>query len=275
MSPARAVLSVSPHPDDELLGAPAALMALRDAEWRVVNLACSLGRPPDRTRRRGELVDACRLAGFELVILDGLPPIGSSDDLALAERALTVAIVGALEDCHADLIVGPSPHDGHHGHEVVGRAIRNAVETRGEPIHAMFWGLWADLPMPNVLVPFGAPRLAEIQSALRAHAGELARNRLDRLVASRGVTNAMLGPERVLGYGISGTEHGYGITGSEHEYAEVLTDVSWSTSEGWKLTAPRELDPAKPLPARGGADIGWWLHAASVRSSLRATTGEH
>jgi LmbE family N-acetylglucosaminyl deacetylase len=266
MSPARALLSVSPHPDDELLGAPATLMALRDVDWRVVNLACSLGRPSDRARRRAELVEACRLAGFELVIPDGLPPIGPSDDLALAERSLSVAIVGALEDLHADLIVGPSPHDGHHGHEVVGRAIRDAVESRGEAIHAMFWGLWADLPLPNVLVPFGAARLAEIQRALCAHAGELARNRLDRLVASRAVTNAVLGPERAFGFGISGTKH---------KYAEVLTDVSWSPSEGWILTAPRELDPAQPLAAHGGPDVGWWLHASSVRSSLAAASGEN
>ena len=44
MSPAPAVLAVSPHPDDELLGAGATLMALRDAGWRVINLAASLGR---------------------------------------------------------------------------------------------------------------------------------------------------------------------------------------------------------------------------------------
>ncbi|HEY6398546.1 MAG TPA: PIG-L family deacetylase, partial [Solirubrobacteraceae bacterium] len=176
MSPSRAVLNVSPHPDDELLGAPAALMALRDEGWRVVNLACSLGRPDDRARRCRELGEACRLAGFELLIPDGIPPIGPGDDVARAQTVLSAVIGDALDALQADLIVGPSPHDGHHGHEVVGRAICDAVETRGGPIHVMFWGLWADLPLPNVLVPFGTVRLAEIQHALGAHAGELARN---------------------------------------------------------------------------------------------------
>jgi LmbE family N-acetylglucosaminyl deacetylase len=260
MSAARAALSVSPHPDDELLGAPAALMALRDAGWRVVNLACSLGRPADRARRRAELVEACRLAGFELLIPEGLPPIGASDDLALAQRALSAAIATALDDLQAGLIVGPSPHDGHHGHEVVGRAIRDGVEARAEPVHAMFWGLWADLPLPNVIAPFGDERLAEIQRALGAHAGELARNRLDRLVTSRAVAAAVLGPERVFGFGVSGTDS---------DYAELLTDVAWSPADGWRLTAPRELDAAHPLAADGGPNVGWWLHARSVRSSLR------
>lgn len=52
--------------DDELLGAPAALFCLRDAGYRVVNLACSYGRQADRTRRRGELAEALKRARIEL-----------------------------------------------------------------------------------------------------------------------------------------------------------------------------------------------------------------
>jgi LmbE family N-acetylglucosaminyl deacetylase len=259
MSPT--VLSVSPHPDDELIGAGATLMALRDAGWRVVNLACSLGRPDDRSRRLAELTEACRLARFDLVIPEGLPPIGSDDDLALAQRVLTASIVDTLDDAGpgagAELIVGASPHDNHHGHEVVGRALCDAVEARGEPAQVMFWGLWGDLPLPNLLVPFSAARLAEIQLALAAHAGELARNRFDRLVESRAAVHSVLGPERVFGFG---------TRGSDHQYAELLTDVSWSAEKPWRLTAPRELDASQPMAPGDGPDIGWWLHAPSVRN---------
>jgi len=253
----RTVLSVSPHPDDELIGAGATLMALRDVGWRVVNLACCLGRPADLDRRRAELTEACRLAGFELLIPDGLPAIGAENDLALAQRVLSGAIVGALEQTSAELIIGPSPHDGHHGHEVVGRALRDAVEDRGEPAHVMFWGLWSDLPLPNLLVPFGPARLAEVQRALAAHASQLARNRFDRLVEARAAANAVLGPERVFGFG---------TRGADHEYAELLTHASWSAEAPWRLTAPRELDASQPLVGGDGADIGWWLHAPSVRN---------
>ena len=45
------VLQISPHPDDELLGAPATLIALAQAGHEVVNLAVSLGRDQDRPRR--------------------------------------------------------------------------------------------------------------------------------------------------------------------------------------------------------------------------------
>src|SRR5262249_35810209 len=144
-----AVLAVSPHPDDEILGAGATLMALRDAGWRVVNLACSLGRAVDRERRRQELAEACRRARFELVLADPAPAIGADDDLALAQGELARAVADLDQRTGSRLIVGPSPHDGHHGHEVVGRAIRDAVEARSEPCRVMVWGLWGDLGLPN------------------------------------------------------------------------------------------------------------------------------
>ena len=259
MTRAPSVIAVSPHPDDELLGAPATLMALRDAGWRVINLVCSLGRPEDHERRRAEVIAACRAAGFELEIPDGLGPMGRDDDLERAQSRCSAAIVELVQRSGARLIVGPSPHDGHHGHEVAGRAIRDAVETRGERFEVMFWGLWSDLPVPNVFVPFGADRLCEIQRALRSHAGELQRNRFDRLLESRAAANAVLGPERVFGFGSGATPH---------EYAELLTHVIWTATGGWKLTPPQTLDPEAPQAYEGvqGADIGWWLHARSVRS---------
>jgi LmbE family N-acetylglucosaminyl deacetylase len=259
MTRAPSVIAVSPHPDDELLGAPATLMALRDSGWRVINLVCSLGRPEDHERRRAEVIAACRAAAFDLEIPDGLGPMGRDDDLERAQSRCSAAIVELVQRSGARLIVGPSPHDGHHGHETVGRAIRDAVEARREPMRVMFWGLWGELPIPNLFVPFDAPRLLEIQRALSSHAGELERNRFDRLLTGRASANAVLGPERVSGFG---------ATGARHEYAELLIDAGWSPGAGWELAPPREFDPADPIAAGGGADIGWWLHAPSVRSVL-------
>jgi hypothetical protein len=200
---------------------------------------------------------ACELAGFELVIADPLARIGADDDLQLAQRTVAAAIETLLEHGEAPLLLGPSPHDGHHGHEVVGRAICDAVESRGGPCEVMFWGLWGDLPMPNVITGFGADRLAEIQRALAAHAGELARNRFDQLLAARAKANAVLGPERVFGFGSPGLRH---------EYAELLMDVGWSAGGGWRLAAAHEFDPSQDRAAPGGVQIGWWLRSPSVRA---------
>jgi LmbE family N-acetylglucosaminyl deacetylase len=67
------VLQVTPHPDDETLGAGGTLLRLRERDWQVATLACSFGRPADAVRRRRELSEACRRATF---ILCETEPIG-------------------------------------------------------------------------------------------------------------------------------------------------------------------------------------------------------
>jgi LmbE family N-acetylglucosaminyl deacetylase len=242
------VLAVSPHPDDELLGAGATLMALRDAGWRVVNLACGLGRPADRERRRAELREACARAGFELVLPEPLPELGG--DPGVAAVALCGLIAGELRRCGASLAVAPSPHDCHPVHELAGRALRDAVAGLGAPLEILFWALWGELPCPTELTGFDAPRLDELLHALAAHAGELARNRYARLLEHRAAANAVLGPERVAGFGAAGIDA---------PFAELLTRVRWDPgSRRWELAGGPSA----------GADVGWWLHARSARSQL-------
>ena len=258
------VVAVSPHPDDELLGAGATLMALRDAGWRVVNFACSLGRPADQERRRRELVEACDRARFELVIADPPAAIGAGDDPARAQRTICEGVSELITQTEAELLVGPSPHDGHHGHEPAGRAICDAVEARGQSRGVLFWGLWSGLAIPNVFVAFDGARMADLQRALAAHAGELARNRFDRLLTGRAQANAVLGAERVFGFGAAG---------QSHDYAELLTAVGWSAADGWRLATPGQLDPERPVDNPGGAPIGWWLRSPSAAASLRSHRG--
>ena len=80
MSPA--VVHVAPHPDDEALGSPGALLHLKDRGWRVVSVFASLGLPDQWERRRAEAEEASRRAGFEPVFLDPPLRISRHDDLA-------------------------------------------------------------------------------------------------------------------------------------------------------------------------------------------------
>ena len=85
VAPVATVLHLSPHPDDEILGAGATLMGLRAHGHRVINLACSLGRPDQQERRRAEVTEACARAGFELIVHE--PPLAISlNDDAFAAR---------------------------------------------------------------------------------------------------------------------------------------------------------------------------------------------
>ena len=185
---------------------PATLMALRDAGWRIVNLACGLGRPAQHQRRRAEVEEACRRAGFELLPCE--PPLALS-----ARRRPRRRRGDARRRCSAPccrrsirrIVCAPSPHDGHHAHELVGRAARRALEAHPGPTPPLWlWGIWADLPFPTMIAPFDRARLAEIKHALAAHASEQARLPLDRLIEARAVLNAGVGEERVYGSGLAG-----------------------------------------------------------------------
>jgi LmbE family N-acetylglucosaminyl deacetylase len=257
----RTLLHLSPHPDDEVVGAPATLMALRDAGWHIVNVACGLGRPAQHQRRRGEVEEACRRAGFEMLPCDPPLALSAGDDLAAAEDALVEVLGRLLQDLDPALVCAPSPHDGHHAHELVGRAARRALEARSGRIPPLWlWGVWADLPFPTLIAPFDRARLDEIQHALAAHESELARLPLDRLLEARAVLSASVGEERV---------HGSGLAGDlAVKLAELLCEVV-RTPAGWQLGAPRRLDAEAPLASPSARPIGWWLTAESVHDRLR------
>lgn len=256
------VLHVSPHPDDELLGAPAALMALRDAEHHVVNLVVSLGRPDDRKRRRAEAEEASDRAGFELVVADPPLEISRDDDLTRAEAEVRRLVEAHLAEREPSVVVSPSPHDRHHGHEVVARGVREALRGRPDPPLWWMWGLWGALPFPTLFVPFDERRKEEIEGALEAHAGETARNDYRRLVAARGQANAVLGAELVFGFGSDGR-------GSE--YADLLTEVLREQGE-WRLGRRRELDPSNPFDTEPLDSADGWVDAPS--SSQLSAGGE-
>jgi LmbE family N-acetylglucosaminyl deacetylase len=283
----RTVLHLAPHPDDELIGSPAALMALRDAGWRIVNLACSLGAPGDTERREAEVHEACHRAGFELEIADvamagpltGPPGELSSEGVSAAQEALEGAIDAAIDLERPEILVAPSPQDNHPGHEVVGRAAVAVCERADDRAPRLWlWGLWADLPLPTLAVGFGEVRMREVLHCLEAHQGELGRNDYRRLVEGRAQMNSSLGPERVFGFGSRAPAR------PDAKYVELLCELALDGGS-WQLGRRRWLDAADPLDAearqspqapahQGGGrgpkrPIGDWLHGSSVVSLYR------
>jgi LmbE family N-acetylglucosaminyl deacetylase len=217
------ILHAAPHPDDEVLGAPATLMALRDAGHEILNVACSLGDEPERA---DEVVEACRRAGFELVV---------APETELARLCV---------ERSPGLVIGPSPHDRHPHHERVGRAL---LETGAGRI--WLWGLWGELRFPTTIVEYGEQRIEEILAALEAHESQLRRNDYRRLVTGRASAETVLAAERVFGFGKPG------LAGP---YAEATTEIV-RAGAGWRLGAPRHLDPTAPFPEPTGPAVGRWL----------------
>lgn len=252
-------LHLASHPDDEVLGAPATLMALRDSGWRVINVCCSLGRPAQEVRRRGELTESCRLAGFELRVPDPPLRISSGDDRAAARAALLRLVAAELDSSRPQLVFSPSPHDRHPAHELVGSAVRDVLAHRGGDLRWWMWGLWASLPFPTLGVPFDAARLEEIVGVLSAHRGELERNDYRRLLAGRAEMNAAVGPELIFGFG---TEAPAGCA-----YLELLTEVAFADG-CWRLGCPRWLDPREPLGGISDVSADAWLGAPGLSELL-------
>ncbi|MGA8745584.1 MAG: PIG-L family deacetylase [Solirubrobacterales bacterium] len=244
----KVALHFAPHPDDELIGAPATLMALRDAGWRVVNLACGLGRPEQRERREAELREACRLAGFELRIPEPPIAISAGEDRAGAHPALSDLVRAAIDDLAPAVLISPSPEDRHPAHELVGGAIRDTLSERcGEAPRWWMWALWGALPQATLGTAFGARRLDEILTALSAHRGELERNDYRLLVRARAALNASLATELLFGFGAERS--------CDAPFVELLTEVERRDGR-WLLGTSRWLDPAAPLAARAsGGEI--------------------
>lgn len=257
MSETQTVLHLSAHPDDELTGAPAALFALRDAGFEIVNLACGLGRGEQHERREAELREASRRAGFKLELPPEPIALSSGDDLVKAKRELTELVEKTAAKLRPTLIVSPHPHDRHHAHELVARAVRDAIgdQQAGGCDRWWMWGLWGDLPLPTITVPFDEPRLEEILDALEAHEQELARNDYRRLIRGRAEMNAARGPELVSGFG---------SPGDQAPYVELLTEAVFKHG-CWFLGTPRRLDPASvPETPPSAVEIGDWLYRETV-----------
>jgi LmbE family N-acetylglucosaminyl deacetylase len=255
------LLHLAPHPDDEVLGGPAIMLALHSSGHRIINLACSLGRPKDLERRQAEARDSASRTGFELIVPSRPAALGPGDDLDAAQAELATLIAELVRSEAVDVVFSPSPHDRHPGHEVVGRAALDALTPFEDAAPAWWmWALWADLPFPTLITHFGPERLRQILDAVDAHAGELERNDYRRLVRGRAEATAVLGPERVFGFG---------ARGGRGEFAELATEVVLGDGE-WRLGRPRELDPGDPLAEPGRESLTAWLAAPSLTQRFGA-----
>ena len=266
MSPT--VVHVAPHPDDEALGCPGALLHLLDRGWKVVSVLASLGFPDQWARRRAEFEEASRRAQFVPVILDPPLDISLPDDLAGATERVAHELPRVLEEHDASVVVSPSPHDVHHGHETVARGVQRALETVQPSVRWWMWGIWGDLPAPNVFYPFGDADLSRMLHILEAYTGEIERNDYRRLLSGRATTTAVLGSEQVFGFGSPAA--------SPLPYAELLTEVRRMDGR-WMASEAHHLDEGPLADVQFGLDLTAWLESPSVHQvvgPIREVHGE-
>lgn len=230
------VLAIAPHPDDEILGAGAAHIALARAGHEVSVYAVTLGRSHDHERRHDELVRACRVAGLQVIDVEPLAmSFGERDDLHAAASRLAHELREHLDGI--DIVSGPSPRDVHPAHEAVAGAVAGAIEATGASRRLWMWSIWGTLPRPTLWFPFTEELLDHQLAAASEHRSQITRSDIPRLVRGRAEAASVLGPELLYGFG--------GET-EQAPYAELLCEVDYRHGV-WFAGRERLLEPADPL----------------------------
>ena len=124
----------------------------------MVSVIASLGFEEQWGRRRAEAEEASRRAGFDPVFVDPPLNLDLDGDLAGAVRRVATELPAIVQEHGASIVVSPSPHDVHHGHEAVGRGVQRAMAALPPTVRWWMWGVWGDLPAPNVFYAFDQQR---------------------------------------------------------------------------------------------------------------------
>lgn len=121
------------------------------------------------------------------------------------------------------------------------------------------WGLWTDLPVPTLYMPYEESVMGVVTRAIAEHRGENERNGYDRMICGRGAAYRCLGSERVFGFGAP--------SASAEPYADLLTEARYcAAEERWQFADPRILDPVHPLAGSWNSpdDMSWLINSPSL-----------
>lgn len=173
----------SPHPDDECIVGALALRLRREAGYRVVNVAVTLGSLKDRQAGRlDELSAACGYLGFNLVCaggrgLDGINSATRGNDPAGWRRAVDV-LAGIFSDVKPAVVLVPhfgDRHPTHVGTHLLAIDALSALPRRFSCIVAES-EYWQPMASPNIMVEVSDVDASDIVAAISFHRGEVSRN---------------------------------------------------------------------------------------------------
>lgn len=180
-APLRRTVILSPHPDDETLGAGGLIAHLRCRKVDVDIIAITDGEnayggvPGLASVREREQTDALAILGIEAARVHRLRIADSA--VAPQEEQIIRHLRPLLKD--AEQLVAPWPGDFHPDHEATGRAARRLATELGIPLAYYFFWTWhrgtpqllQDLPLVSFQLPEDAQALK--RAALRCHRSQL------------------------------------------------------------------------------------------------------
>lgn len=199
-------LILSPHPDDECIVGALPLRLRREAGWRVVNLAVTLGSKRERRAPRlAELRHACDRLGFEIALpaaegLERINPAVRDAEPAYWQQQVD-AVAQQLQAQKPALVLLPHAQDGSATHQGVHLLGMDAIERAGLPLTAAFTEYWSTLTEANLMVETSAADTARLIRALACHVGEVARNPYHLRLPAWLADSVRRGGELVMGAG--------------------------------------------------------------------------
>jgi LmbE family N-acetylglucosaminyl deacetylase len=201
-------LFFSPHPDDECISGGLALRLLREAGYRVSNVAVTQGSNKARQSERfQELENACRYLGLELIATgpNGLEQINPQNRAQNPDNwAKSVGIIHALLKLRLPrVIIFPHEHDWNSTHIGTHFLLMDALKQMPSDfecylVETEFWGQMTD---PNLMVEISEQDLADMITATTFHVGEVQRNPYHLLLPGWMLDNVRRGAELVGGQG--------------------------------------------------------------------------
>lgn len=198
-------LIFSPHPDDECIIGGLPLRLMREMQYRIINVAVTLGTNKERRAARlTELKNACDWIGFGLeeTGLEKMTPATRANEPD-AWMAAVRTIAAVLLKYKPGVIFFPHESDWNSAHIGTHFLIKDALKTLPSSfttvlIETEFWG---QMPSPNVMVELSAEDVADLLAALSFHVGELQRNPYHLRMPAWLQDNVRRGTELVGGQG--------------------------------------------------------------------------
>ncbi|NBT55290.1 MAG: glycosyltransferase [Betaproteobacteria bacterium] len=166
--PARSVLVLAPHPDDEVFGCAGAIVSHVHAGTpvKVVILTDGAGYGDSDTRQKESLA-AAEVLGY------GTPDFWLLPDRGLVcDDALRLRVISAIESAGADLVYAPSPHEVHPDHIQTAQLAIAAVSQCGPTVRLAFYEVGAPL-RPNLLLDITGVQAAKA-TAMQCFTSQLA-----------------------------------------------------------------------------------------------------
>lgn len=208
MPDAPRALIFSPHPDDECIIGGLPLRLLREAGWRVVNVAVTQGSNRDRQAARlDELRAACEFLQFDLVTtasggLEKINPATRERDHGHWAGCVNV-IVRILREQRPRAIFFPHELDWNSSHIGVHFLVMDAL--RALPAEFETWAVetefWGQMPTPNLMAESSAADVADLIAGTSFHVGEVRRNPYHLIQPAWMQDNVRRGGELVGGQG--------------------------------------------------------------------------